>query len=126
MKKLYSLFLVSIIILCLITGCSNNNATKKTNLAIGTYEFQQTTDPLNPFVSLKENNEFVFVYSSFSSYLPVGTYEINEDNLILNTSDEKYKYIFKIKNDTLVFSKEKSSSLPIGQIKDGAVFIFKE
>ena len=126
MKKICSLLFLFILISCFIVGCSNNNTAIKSNLAIGTYEFQGTNEPLNPFVSLKENNEFLFVYSGLSSYIPVGTYEINKNNLILKTDDGEYKYIFKIENNTIVFNKEESSSILIGSIKDGAVFAIKQ
>lgn len=33
------------------------------------------------------------------SYIAIGSYEVNDDNLILKTDDGKYKYVFKIKED---------------------------
>jgi len=121
-KIILRLFLV-IFIACLIVGCSNNNANTKTNLDIGTYEFLGTDEPLNPFVSLKENSEFTFVYSGLSSYIPVGTYETDKNNLILKTDDWKYRYIFKIENNTIVFNKEESSPIIVSSIIDGDVFV---
>jgi len=125
MKKIISLLFLVIFISCFIVGCSNNNAVTKTNLDIGIYEFSGTKEPLNPFVSLKENSEFTFVYSGLSSYIPVGTYEIDKNNLILKTDNGEYKYIFKIENNTIVFNKEESSPILVSSIKDGDVFVKK-
>jgi len=124
-KNYFCLPFLIIIFLCLSVGCSDNRDTSNSNLAIGNYQFQGTDESLKPFVNLKENNEFVFVYSAISSYIPVGTYEINQDNLILTTDDGKYEYVFKIKNNTVIFNKEASDSYIGDSLKDGAVFILE-
>jgi hypothetical protein len=56
-------------------------------------------------------------------YIPVGTYEADDDNLILKTDDGKYKYVFKIKDNTLIFSAKESSEIPsFANVPDGAIF----
>ncbi|MEL7656549.1 MAG: hypothetical protein AAGU75_11650 [Bacillota bacterium] len=90
------------------------------------YELQETNEPVKPRVVLKDHEQFVFTYSSLSSYLPIGTYEINKDQLILETDDGKYQYVFEIKNNTLIFNKKESSSISLGDVKDGSVFVIPE
>ena len=50
-------------------------------------------------------------------------YETDKNNLILKTDDGKYRYIFKIENNTIVFNKEESSPIIVSSIIDGDVFV---
>ncbi len=90
---------------------------------LGTYQWQESREPSKPSVTLKENHQFHFSYSVLSSYYAVGTYEINDNKLILRTKDGKFTYTFEIKKDTLIFNQEESSGLPsYANLPDGAVF----
>jgi hypothetical protein len=123
MKKLCCLLFIIMILVCYVTGCSDS----KTNLVMGIYELQEiNTGIKKPTLELKENNEFVFTYSALSSYLPIGTYKIDNTDLILKTDDGKNKYIFQIKGNNLVFNEGKSSPVSFGEVTDGAVFAMKD
>ena len=65
---------------------------------------------------------FSMGFSLISSYLPFGEYRVENDTLILETSDEKYCYYFKIDGENLIFDKEKSSFTWYAEIPDGAVY----
>lgn len=121
MKRLYSLLFI-ITILCFATGCSNSNVTEEQDLVPGVYELEESGEPVKPSVNLQDNNRFVFSYSAYSSYLPIGNYEMDKNNLILRTDDGKYEYIFEIKNNTLVFNEHESSPIDLGEVMDGSVF----
>ena len=126
MKKIFLFISIFILILCLITGCSDKKNIATVNLTVRVYELHQTNDPIYPYVTLMGDDEFLFYDSAYSSNIAKGTYEIDGDNLVLKTSDGENNYVFKIENDTLVFNKEKSSPTVDDAIKDGAVFVLKQ
>ncbi len=126
MKKTFLLIFVAIAILSFMAGCSKDSTVTESNLPLGVYQFQESDEPVKPNVVLDDNNQFVFNYSVLSSYLPIGTYQIETDQLILKTDDGKYEYIFLIKDNTLIFNKDESSSLQLGDIADGSVFVIQE
>lgn len=81
-------------------------------------------EAVSPYIVIDDNNKFIFCFSYISSYLPLGKYEQNDNEIILN-SDNNEKYVFTIDKDKLIFNKDKSSDLKIGgndTIKDRAVF----
>ena len=132
MKKLFiakSLFLILIIIL---VGCSIDTKTTEQYLSIGTYTMQESEEIMKPTVLLEDGNKFTFNYSLFSSYYNFGSYEENDGNLILKTDDGIFKYVFKIKGDTLIFNEKESSEIssykkgPDGplyvNVLDGSIF----
>ncbi len=123
MKKIYCLLALLSVLGCFLFGCSNNDKKTAKELPIRAYVLQQSDELIKPTIMLKENNEFQFSYSVLSSYIPIGLYEIKSDELFLRTDDKKYEYIFEIKNDTLVFNAEKSSSIPgLAKVMDRTIF----
>lgn len=67
-----------------------------------------STEITKPTVTLSEGNEFSMYYSPISSYLPYGHYKINGDELQLLTDDNKYRFVFNIKDKSLVLNLEAS------------------
>jgi len=64
--------------------------------------------------------QFQFIFSLLSSYIPIGTYELNDTQLILRTDDELERiYVFDIVGDTYVFNASLSSRIPTYQYKSG-------
>lgn len=73
-----------------------------------------------------------FNLSLLSSYFPQGTYEENDEFLIMKTDDGKNKYTFKKSGDDLIFDAKSSSEMPKYKysadaqpqtcVPDGAVF----
>ena len=115
------IFLIALIAL-LFAGCAQQ---EPEDLALGTYEMEQSQEPVAPYIVLEENQTFQMMYSVLSSYLPIGTYEVSGETLTLTTEDGKYTYIFHIDGDSLVFQKNQSSPLQIGgkaMVEDGAAF----
>ena len=79
------------------------------------YVFKDSVDPLPPDILLnyhEQGKSFVFMYSGYSSYLPFGTYEVVDDDLILRTEDQTYTYVFKIVKKGLIFDASRSSKIP--------------
>ena len=71
----------------------------------------------------------LFSYDVLSSYINIGTYEINDNILTATTSDEKYHYVFEIVDEnTLSFLEEQSSKITVFDTafsvvpQNGAVF----
>jgi hypothetical protein len=84
---------------------------------------QESEEPIKPVVLLEDNNKFSFPYSLLSSYIAMGSYEIDGDGLLLQTDDGQYKYVFKIKDNTLIFNAKDSSEIPpFDNVPDGATF----
>lgn len=96
---------------------------------LGTYEMEASGEPLKPYVILEEGQTFQMMYSALMSYLPVGTYEVKGGSVVLTTEDGGRHYTFRIEGATLVFQKDKSSSVKLGKeemVPDGAVFRLKQ
>ena len=121
-KIVFAKFLLLVLAL-VIVGCSNTPETADQYIPSGNYIMQESEEPSKPIVLLKDGNRFTFTYSLLSSYYAIGSYEIDDGNLILKTDDGEYKYVFKIKDNTLIFNAKESSEIPsYAIVPDGAVF----
>lgn len=98
------------------------------------YIYKDSVDPMAPRFSLSPStNQFQFSYSAFSSYFPVGTYELTADTLTLRTDDGENVYVFHAQENGFVFDAAESSKIPQykysgnsketqSPVPDGAVF----
>ncbi len=111
MKKSYIAKYLLLILISLLVGCSNDNKNTEQYLPIGNYIMEESEEIIKPIVSLEDGNKFTFNYSVFSSYYNHGSYEEEGSNLILETDDGMFKYVFKIKDDTLIFNEKESSEI---------------
>lgn len=119
-KSLYALIIISMTLI--FVACSKSNK-EAIDLEVRAYIMNDSEEFLKPTVTLQENNKFTFVYSALSSYIPMGTYEIDNNKLILKTDNGKEEYVFKIDNGTLIFVEKDSSELPsYANIPDGSIF----
>ena len=126
MKKLCLVLFLMIAVSSFMAGCANHNTAEESGPVLGIYELQEADEPVKPNLVLEEQNRFVFNYSALSSYLPIGSYEVDQDYLTLKTDDGEYQYVFEIKNNTLVFHQEESSPISLGNVEDGSVFVIQE
>lgn len=79
------------------------------------YVFMDSIEPICPCIELyEEDHSFSFTYSWFSSYLPIGRYELTDTALTLRTGDEDggEVYVFDVKGDGFVFDASRSSTIP--------------
>lgn len=137
MKKLFALLSICLL---LLTGCGTvgdtesaaDTATADAEDSVVVYNMVMPDDyelPV-PTLTLDEKNKiFTFPYDLLSSYLPYGTYEIENDLLTATTEDGEYTYLFKIKDEnTLEFIEDGSSEIKFidnntdVEIYDGAQF----
>ena len=138
MKKIL-LFISFIIVICLFCYSINLFFKKgeipmdQISLKTGTYVIESSSNTLNiPYLALKDNNEFVFQFSVFDSNVPIGTYEIKDNLLILTSSNEdkrKATFVFEINDKKLIFKEKESNSLPDfsnKDIYDGVTFTLAE
>ena len=97
-----------VLILLFLTACNSSNVV--ITVKDGTYVLEQTATKgdVLPQVNISNGN-ITFTYDLLSSYLPYGTYTIEGDILTMTTTDKKYKYLFQVKGDKLIFHKDKSS-----------------
>jgi hypothetical protein len=117
-RYLYALILFAVVFA--LTACSSDKLA-------GVYEIADSDEFLKPTVVLEENGKFRFTYSALSSYLAIGTFETDNNNLILKTDDGLYEYVFKIEGDSLIFNANESSELPsYANVPDGGVFSKKD
>ena len=102
-----------------------------------TYRFADSVDFVQPAITLNvHSNMFTFSYSAFSSYYPIGTYEIKGNELILSTSDGQNTYVFDIEEEGYAFNEKKSSVIPKyrysaggeaeSPVPDGALFCYSQ
>lgn len=123
MKKSVSLILFLIVLAYVLVGCSKSSQTTVQYVSVGTYLMQESEEPVKPSLLLEDTKRFTFNYSALSSYIAIGTYEIFNGNLILKTDDGKYKYVFEIKDTSLIFKAKESSEIPsFANVPDGAIF----
>lgn len=110
MKNVLSFILV-LVIVGTIVSCDGDN--KPANILVGKYLMKTEEDdlPLVPSVRITEE-KIIFIHTPYSSYLNVGDYTIIEDELVMVTDDDLYKYVFMINGNSLFFIEEKSSELP--------------
>lgn len=123
MKKIIAVILFLLVLTFTLPGCINSK-TEEQHISVGTYVMEESEEPvLKPRISLKDDNKFNFSYSPLSSYLCMGSYEVDNGFLILKTDDGNYKYVFEIKDKTLVFIATESSDIPsYANVVDGSVF----
>lgn len=76
-----------------------------------------------PGFTLYEDGTFYFYFSAISSYVGLGTYELDGDTLVLATGDGNYEYCFTADGEAYVFDGEHSSKVThFAEIPDGARF----
>ncbi|MBR3762688.1 MAG: hypothetical protein IKK59_08125 [Lachnospiraceae bacterium] len=100
------------------------------------YVYKDSSEFIMPRLSLyMEDKQFHFSYSMWSSYLPHGTFEMTDTELVLTAGDygqAKRKYVFKKDDKNYVFDADKSSGMPKykyradeeaqSPVPDGAIF----
>jgi hypothetical protein len=122
-KKIFilALFITIVIGLC---GCFDKSETLEESISVGDYVMEKSEEIAKPTVRIKDDNKFIFNYSPISSYMALGTYEIDDDsNLLLKTDDGKFQYVFRVKERTLIFNSEESAEMPsYVSIPDGSIF----
>lgn len=110
MKRVFTVVLmVTLIFTVILTGCDIPKEDKE--VALGVYIYEESEEIVKQKITLEEDNQFSLTHSASSSYISAGTYEIVGDKINMNTSDEKYSYVFDIAYETLVFNEEESSSV---------------
>lgn len=81
--------------------------------AYTTYTFADSVDFMKPKITLSQDtNTFQFTFSVFSSYLPVGTYDLTDDTLTLRTADGENVYVFHAQENGFAFDAAQSSPIP--------------
>jgi hypothetical protein len=115
-KRIILLFLLTLILLNLLTGCFKKKESEE--LKIGKYVMQDTELEGMSWVLLEKDNKFQFNRQINLSYLPVGTYSIDGNKLTLYVNENE-SYVFTIEKDKLIFE---SSNVDDDLVKKGAVF----
>lgn len=100
----------------LISGCSIQNKIEEPK--IGKYVIQGAESEWMEWVLLKENKEFQFNRNIYMSYLPIGTYSIDGNKLILYVNENE-SYVFIIEGNKLIFD---SSNGINAVVEKGTVF----
>lgn len=83
------------------------------------YVYKESSDVMQPTLTLYENNRFKFFYAAISSYLPFGSYIEENGKLICKTDDNNYTYTFTIDNERLIFNEKESSEIPKWNFSSG-------
>lgn len=129
--KSVSISLILVLLLPFLSACDTRNNT--IIVKDGTYLLENTgvKAVLFPSVTISDDN-ITFTYDALSSYLPIGTYTIKDDILTMITNDGKYKYVFQVDGDKLLFKENESSTINLTddkfriKIKDNAEFKLKD
>ena len=98
------------------------------------YAYTSDKDRANLLLD-SDKNSFAFTSSWFDSYAYTGTYESNGKDITLKDDGGKGTFVFRIKNDELIFDASRSSKMPMYKysgadgteaevcVPDGAIFI---
>ncbi len=132
MKK-YIVFITTLFCILMLMAC--NKSDTSITITSGNYKMelsqeQQNGEKIAPVITINtDDKSFLFSYDVLSSYLTIGTYEVNGNVLIATTSDEKYHYVFEIiDKNTFSFLEEQSSKITVFDTafsvvpQNGAVF----
>jgi hypothetical protein len=120
LKKLMTYFMLFLIIFTVVSGCSPDE--KNTEPKLGKYLLQGAESEDWAWVFLKENHQFEFNRHIALSYLPTGTYKVEDHTLIL-MANENELYYFTIDGDELILQGNK---LTEEFIEEHAVFKLKK
>lgn len=123
--------LIMVWIFLFLTACNSNNDTA--TIKDGTYVLEQidTETVILPSITISDD-DISLTYDYLSSYLPFGTYKIEDNILTMITNDRKYKYVFQVGGDKLIFQKNGSAKVNLTddrigiKIADKAEFKLKE
>lgn len=97
------------------------------------YGYKDSVDLGMPTITLHKNGTCQFTYSELSSYMAIGTYELTDKTLTIETFDGDNVYVFEVQGTNFVFDASKSSKIPEYRysgdseetacpVPDGAVF----
>ena len=76
-------------------------------------------------IHLYDNNRFQYYEGALSSYIGIGTWELNGDILTL-TDESHFKNSFKVQADKLIWQEKSSTNFLYLKIKDGDSFSKKD
>ncbi len=81
--------------------------------AVMKYICYETVDFIAPSIILyPERGEYMFSYSGLSSNIPMGTYTMTDEVLILNISNSEEAYVFRVNGNNLYFDAQRSADIP--------------
>ncbi|WP_312654428.1 hypothetical protein [Proteiniclasticum sp.] len=100
-------------------GCVNREMTEEPEIGIYVLKGQESED--FAWVLLENGHQFQFNRHIATSYVPMGTYFVENDELILR-ADENEMYRFRIQGNTLIFESGKTAE---SLVEKGAVFELK-
>lgn len=120
-KRIIAVMLL--IVLCITISACAGKPSSDNVLELREYVFQESDDIVPASLTLMEDNKFEFVYSTLSSYICMGSYNVDGDKLLLNADEGGFYYTFNITADGLVFDAENSSdNIWFADFTDGSVF----
>lgn len=125
--------IVSIVLLFSLMLWACGKEEQETALHAGTYQMECEDEEafFVPGMTLKEDGECYFFTSMLSSYMYIGTWEIQDKELILKGDDGAWEYRFVIQaEDAFTFDEENSSKVITYKgdvpVADGAKFVLVE
>lgn len=116
LKKRFVYVMLFLLCFTLISGCTAEE--KNVEPKIGKYVLQGAETEDWAWVILKENHQFLFNRNLATSYLPMGTYTVENSTLILKANENEL-YYFTIDGDELILQGNK---LTDQLLKDHAIF----
>ena len=114
MKIFLWAFLLSLLFL---TACEGQE--EASPIVYGTYTLPQSEVLLAPSISLADGG-FVFMLSPLSSYLPIGSYQLDGDRLTLTSDSRNSVFVFLVEGQELVFVADESAAPPAYRMHSGS------
>lgn len=115
-------YIIIIIISALILSSVILSRSSDSEVILSDGKYESTTSSLNYIKLELQKNEFEFIYNSVLSYIPRGSFKVDNERLVATYTwhGGEEVYVFRIIDDeTLEFVKDESADIPL---EDGCVF----
>lgn len=123
MKKYMTIGVIALLVVVVALFFTWNSQNGDVRLELRTYNHGEPYSMNWSYISFQENNGFQFTYSLLSSYLAIGKYTIEGNEVYCKTDDGENEYVFVSDGKTLIFDRERSSKLPeYATLDEHAVF----
>lgn len=114
-----------------LCACASEGDQDSVDVQAGVYVLEHFDGGLAvPNLILSDDDRFTFTYSILSSNIPAGSYDIEDDHLVLTVDTEggdAVSYVFEIDDGKFIYRQDQSAALPAfasDEMYDGAVFVY--
>jgi len=125
MKK-FLLIVLAVFTVFLTFACTKKNTVKKEDIIDKTFVREKGGFAGDFTISFYKDGLFRYYEGPLSSYIGMGKWSIEKDNVILDEAGNEKKYVFSFKDNKLIFNAEGSDNFLYLKCEDGDLFKLTE